>query len=474
MNPESTANHAGNNYQSFADAFGISALEETYNDLLRSHHDAYLDAPRIAQGSDRLTRALFERQRQLHLAAASRQVLTGRYRFSPFLERQIPKETGVDQRTISVGKIRDVVVQRALYKYLYDAVDDRLTDSVFAYRRRLSAHDAITAIQKHFAAGRVHVFDADLRGFFDSLQHDTLRRLIEDLPVDERARHLAWRFCRAARITAETARTTLPGTRFPTTSRQRGVPQGGVLSGLLANLYLASMDQAVLAEGGALVRYADDFVVCCASKDDCSRMRSVVEAALRPLAIDLHPQKTRDCVDATRGLEFLGFELRPGVVRVRPQNVARFKQRVTKLSEQCNQKHFTSSSDALRWLCRRVGLKVTGPRAPHIDRMIEKGLASHRERRSWIGFFRVVTDEGQIRRLDRWIRAQISAHMWRHHRTRIRLTHMQAAGLPSLFGQLWKARAPGTVSSANPQPSSTPSRHHQPRHLDKRPDRRTM
>jgi RNA-directed DNA polymerase len=459
VNPKSTTDMPPNEGQdaAFDAAFSLAALDAEYEGLLRSHHDAFTDAPRIAAGSDRLTRTQFERQRTQHLTAASRQVLRGDYKFSGFLEREIPKDDTGDVRTISVAKIRDVVVQRALYGYLYPAVDARLTDSVFGYRRGRGAHDAVEAIEAHFKAGLAYVFDADLKGFFDSLNHDKLKLLIDGLAVDPRARRLAYRFCRAARVTAPATEATPDGARYPTESRKAGVPQGGVLSGLLANLYLASMDDAVRAAGGALVRYADDFVICCANQAECEKMRGLVEHSLSALDITLNPKKTTTCVHAPEGVEFLGFELRPGERRVRRKNVGKFKQRISKILSVAEEKGFRRADEALAWISWRIGLKITGPRAPYIDRMIAKGLVSHPDRRCWIGFFRIVTDDDQIRELDRWIRSQVSAHMWRLHRTRVRLTHMQAARLPSLVGQLWKARADAPPLPGPTVPTSPPA-----------------
>jgi hypothetical protein len=221
------------------------------------------------------------------------------------------------------------------------------------------------------------------------------------------------------------------------------------------------MDDAVRAAGGALVRYADDFVICCATEADCDRMRRLVEDALGALDIALHPAKTKTCVHAKDGVEFLGFELRPGERRVRRKNVGKFKQRISQIldaaEERKAEKKFPSPEDALAWICWRIGLKITGPRSPYIDRMIAKGLASHPERRCWVAFFRIVTDEAQIRDLDRWIRSQISAHMWRVHRTRVRLRDMQTAGLPSLIGQLWKARAEAPSLPGPTPPTTAPA-----------------
>jgi len=150
------------------DFFSSDSLNSSCDSLLDGHFDVITERPRVSTGSDRIELDLFLRDRDKHLAAAARKVLNGRYTFSPLLEREIPKEGTKELRTISIASIRDSIVQRQLYDYMYPVVDERLSQSVvFGYRKGVSAHDAIKKIKRHFDDGLTFVFEADLEKFFD-------------------------------------------------------------------------------------------------------------------------------------------------------------------------------------------------------------------------------------------------------------------------------------------------------------------
>lgn len=416
---------------SFEEHFSPGALRETYDGYLRSKHDVYDDRPRIPVGVNDMTRRAFERQLDQHLAAMSRQARDGRFKFDPFREREIPKPGTSEKRVIATATIADAIFQKALYRYLYDTIDTRLGDGVHGYRYGLSPHTAVRAIRRAFAEGRVFVFDADIRKFFDSIDHAILRAMVESLPVDPRAKTYLWRFMRAGRQ--------VMGETQPRT-RTQGVPQGGVLSGMLANLYLAPMDQAIVDAGGVLVRYADDFVVCCHSPEECEKIRDVVVRELAALKLELHPEKTRVCVDGRQGVDFVGFRVSTEKVRVRDTNIHRFKARVSSTLNEIELERPRSFERALHLAALRIGRKIEGPGEPYIGRMLAKNMISHPHRRCWIGFFRIVTDLQQIRELDRWIQRQVSAFMWRTYRKKVTRRLMREFGLPTLLTQLSKAR----------------------------------
>lgn len=424
------------------DFFSAGFLNEVVDGLIDGHFDVIADRPRISTGADRIDLNLFQRDQEKHLSAIQRKVLEGRYTFTSFLERQIPKADSKDMRTISVASIRDAVVQRALYEYLYPIVDAKLSDAVFGYRKGRSAHDAIALIRRHFDAGLWFVFDADLEKFFDSVDHDVLLDMVTDLAIDDRARTLIRRFLKTGRIPSEQVEEHRASKgkqhKFAPVRRTKGVPQGGVLSGMLANLYLAAFDTAVLSRFPGLVRYADDFLVCCASSDECRDVHELVNGQLAPLRVNLHPTKTKECVSAASGVDFLGFRISTRGVRVRGRNIARFKARIRNVL--ATQKVHPSPERTLRSLCWRLQFKIRGPDESQLEKLAERGKPISLCRRSWIGFFRVVDDLTQIRALDRWIRSEVSEFMWRNHRCRVRLEHMQDYGLPSLINSLWKAR----------------------------------
>lgn len=427
----------------FDSFFSVDHLNSVFDSMIDGHFDVLAERPRISTGADRIELELFQQQRHLHLPAISRKVRTGRFTFTPFLEREIPKAGSKELRTISIGSIRDCVVQRAIYEYLYPTVDARLSPSVFGYRKGHSAHDAVRQIRRRFAEGKVFVFDADLKKFFDSVDHDVMLKMVDGLAIDERAQTLIRRFLKTGRIPSaqvEEHRAARGKQRkYSAEPRTIGVPQGGILSGLLTNLYLSGFDAAVIEQCEGFVRYADDFLVCCRSPEECRCVGEIVRDRLVPLKVALNPDKTEECVQASDGVDFLGFRISICGVQVRRRNVLKFKARIRQVLE--TQKVFRSDVATLRSLVRRLNFKIRGPDERQLQKMADRGKPVAMCRRSWVGFFRIVDDLEQIRGLDRWLRKKVSRFMWSKHRRRVKLRDMQEAGMRSLMNSLWKARS---------------------------------
>jgi RNA-directed DNA polymerase len=411
--------------------------------LLDGHFDVIAERPRVLTGADRIELNHFVRDKVNHLSAISRKVLDGRYTFSPFLQKSIPKPDSKETRIISFAGIRDSIVQRAIYEYVYPVVDSKLSDSVFGYRKGKSAHDAVRSIRKHIVEARVYVFDADLRKFFDTVDHAILLARVEELGLDQRANKLIWRFLKTGRVPPEQVLQhrerkgkQLKYTPIPTTI---GVPQGGVLSGLLSNLFLSGFDSVIREGFAGYVRYADDFLVCCDSEIDCRRVHELVKTQLEAIRLQLNNEKTKECVLAASGVDFLGFNISSRGVRVRSRNIVKFKARVRQVL--VSQRILEMSELTLKSLTRRLMYKICGPSDTQIRKMADRGKRISRCRRSWIGFFRIVDDHVQIRALDHWLRQQVSLFMWRKHKARIRHREMRQAGLTSLMRSLWVARS---------------------------------
>lgn len=429
----------------FDEFFSIDSLNQSLDRLIDGHFDVISERARISTGADRIELNLFLRDRENHLGAVNRKVLAGRYTFAPFLEREIPKDGTKEMRTISVASIRDSVVQRVLYDYMYPFVETQICENVvFGYRKGVSAHDAIRKIKANFADGLTFVFEADLEKFFDTVRHDTLLEKVKSLDIDERALVLVRRFLKTGRIPPSQVNEHQDQKgkqqKYRPEPRTIGVPQGGVLSGLLSNLYLAEFDSAMLAQHSGLVRYADDFVVCCGSKHECQQAFEHSRDLLVPLKVKLHPSpsKTKKCVLAETGVEFLGFRVSPSFIKVRGRNIAKFKRRIGDVIS--SQKIYNTPEKTFLSLCNRLAFKIRGPSDKQLKKLAERGTVISPCRRSWIGFFRIVDDIDQIKKLDRWIRRQISQFMWEKHKVPVSLKHMQDYELPSLVNCLWKAR----------------------------------
>lgn len=424
----------------FDAAISIASLEEAYDRLRDGHRDVFEDTVKIPSGSDRIQLPHFDRDRSKHFRAAERKLREGRYTFAPMVEHEIPKDSRTT-RTISIAAIRDLIVQRVVYDYLYDHIDSQLCSSVFGYRRGHNAHQAINQIRAHFAGGRSYVYDADLASFFDTVNHDLLLEKLEALRIDDRAKTLVRRFLKTRRVIPQAGhepRRNRYNQKLTTVPRTIGVPQGGVLSGILTNLFLAEFDRDVEEEFGGLVRYADDFVICLESEEECRRAASHVESALRSLRVELNQEKTNLCRRAPDGVDFVGFTVTDTLVRVRQRNVERFKSRIDAVI--AGHRTRATPLSALRSLCYRINFKIQGPGLDVMQRQMALGRVDHPYRRSWIGFFRTVTDEEQIRDLDRWIASRISRYMWDRHEHRTTRTAMRKAGLKTLINTMWKAR----------------------------------
>ena len=195
-----------------------------------------------------------------------------------------------------IPAVRDRVVQGALKCVLEPIYEKEFVVYSYGFRPGKSAQQALQRIEELMDSGCEYIVDADLKGYFDSIPHDRLMTLLSEKIADGKVLGLIQKYLDA-------------GVLEEGKGRQRstsGTPQGSVISPLLANLYLHPLDVMMEETGRKMVRYADDFVVLCQSREEAEKALETIQKWVTSAGLQLHPKKTR-IASLAEGFEFLGF-----------------------------------------------------------------------------------------------------------------------------------------------------------------------
>jgi RNA-directed DNA polymerase len=334
-----------------------------------------------APGIDGMSIEEFPDFARLNWDSIRESLLAGTYQPSPVRRVEIPKDTG-GTRPLGIPIVLDRLIQQAIAQVLGPIFDPSFSESSYGFRPGRSAHDAVRKVREYIREGYRTAVDLDLSKFFDTVNHDVLMHRVARRVRDKRVLRLIGKYLRAGVVVNGRLQHT-----------PQGVPQGGPLSPLLANILLDDLDKELEGRGHRFVRYADDFVILLKSQRAGERIRQSVQRFLeRKLKLKVNPDKSQ--VTRTDDTSFLGFTFRGSSIRWSEKAFQEFKRRVKLLT---GRSWFVSMEYRLSKLAQYL--------------------------RGWMNYFGISEYYRPIPEIDHWLRRRVRMcywKQWRYARTKVR------------------------------------------------------
>lgn len=262
---------------------------------------ARVKANKGAAGVDHISIEDFEKRLDEHVATVSRQLREGTYQPQPVARRYIPKPGSREKRPLGVPTVRDRMVEGAARQVIEPIFEKEFLDCSYGFRPQRGCKDALREVVRLLREGYLYVLEVDFRKYFDSIPWPPLLARVGERISDGRMLKLIGQFLQQG--------VTEDGQNW---EPEAGTPQGGVISPLLANIYLHPLDKRLTAGGYRVIRYADDLVVLCRSRIEAEGAWGELTAWASEAELLLHPDKTQivDMNPPNAHFDFLGYRFK--------------------------------------------------------------------------------------------------------------------------------------------------------------------
>jgi len=281
-----------------------------------------------ASGVDGQSVKCFEARAEQYLEELKEELKAGRYSPRGVRRKEIPKACG-KTRALGIPTVKDRVVQTALKLVIEPILENAFEASSYGFRPQRGCKDALKEVNGLIRAGYTHVVDADIKGYFDNINHERLCMQLEQFIGDRRVLSLVQGWL-SQEIVGD----------LESWTPMKGTPQGAVISPLLANLYLHPLDVLMRERGYRMVRYADDFVILCSSADEATEALKEVGAWMKEAGLELEPSKTHvgNCLESDSGFDFLGYRFEVGKRWIRRSSLQALKAKIKRMTRRsCGQ-----------------------------------------------------------------------------------------------------------------------------------------